>query len=629
MLRQALLVCITNQLKRPGGSVLKHSSLFSTKVENESKNSKATESKSFALNIFRGVISHDDIFPYKDVLTDEQKSNLQALIEPTAVFLRENNDAAKNDSMETVAPETLEGLKELGAFGLQISEEYGGLGLNSTQYGRLGEIIGSSDLALAVVLGSHQSIGLKGISLFGNVLQKEKYLPKLARGEHVAAFCLTEPGSGSDAGSIKSKAVASEDGNHFILNGSKIWISNGGIADILTVFAKTPVTDPSSGVTKDKMTAFIVERSFKGVSSGPPEKKMGIKASNTAEVYFEDVKVPMENVLGGLGEGFKVAMNVLNNGRFGMAATLTGTMKKCIQTSVEHATSRVQFGRKLETFGTIQEKIARMVIAHYVCESLAYAVAGSMDEGSNEYQVEAAISKIYGSEAAWFVVDESIQILGGNGYMKEYGLERIMRDLRIFRIFEGTNDILRLFVALTGIQYAGSHLKELQEAFKNPATNLGVLIEEGSKRAKRMVGMKTGESMAKYVHPILVDSANLATSCIEDFAIAVESLLFKYGKNVIDQQFFLNRLADSAIEIYCMAVVLSRASRSIMLDLNTSRHESMMAHVVCAEGYEKVKGHLRNLRNDASNRRKFEYLAQISKEVVSNGGIYHQNPLGF
>merc|ERR1712038_1681712 len=351
------------------------------------------------------------------------------LVPPTEKFMTEVNDPAWNDANETTHPDTVQGLRELGAFGLQVPEDLGGVGLTDTQYARLTEIVGANDLGVGIFIGAHQSIGFKGILLAGNPEQKEKYLPRLASGEDFAAFALTEPASGSDASSIKTRAEPSADGKSWILNGSKIWISNGGIAEVFTVFAKTPVVDPETGVETGKVTAFIVERKFGGVSHGPPEKKMGIKCSNTAEVYFEDCPIPAENVLGGVGNGFKVAMQILNNGRFGMAAALSGTMRAGITKAVEYAT-----------------------------QSMAYMVSGIMDSGATDYQLEAAISKVYASESAWFVTDEAIQILGGMGYMKDCGIEKVMRDLRIFRIFEGTNDILRLFVALTGIQYAGGHL---------------------------------------------------------------------------------------------------------------------------------------------------------------------------
>ncbi|CAG5132308.1 unnamed protein product, partial [Candidula unifasciata] len=337
-------------------------------LQDKQKSADKVDSKSFGLNLFRGQISADQVFPYPEVLSTEQKQELQELVDPCARFFEEQNDAAKNDSLEKVEDSTMQGLREMGAFGLQVPQEYGGLGLTNTQYARLVEIVGAHDLGVGITLGAHQSIGFKGILLFGNKEQKEKYLPNLASGKNIAAFCLTEPASGSDASSIRTRAVLSDDGKHYVLNGSKIWISNGGLAEIFTVFAQCQVKDPKTGESKDKVTAFIVERSFGGVTSGPPEKKMGIKASNTAEVYFENVRVPVENVLGGVGDGFKVAMNILNNGRFGMAAALAGTMRSCISKAAEHAANRTQFGRKIETYGAIQEKIARMTILHYVTE---------------------------------------------------------------------------------------------------------------------------------------------------------------------------------------------------------------------------------------------------------------------
>merc|ERR1711992_506495 len=301
-------------------------------------------------------------------------------------------------------------------------------------------------------------------------------------GEQFAAFALTEPSSGSDAGSIKTRAELNKEGTHWILNGGKIWISNGGIAEVFTVFAKTPIKDEATGTVTGKVSAFIVERSFGGVTNGPPEKKMGIKCSNTAEVYFENAPVPVENVLRQPGDGFKVAMEILNNGRFGMGAALSGTMRSVIQKATDHATQRAQFGSRIDGYGAIQEKIARMSMLHYATESLAYMVAGIMDQGHKDYQLEAAVSKIFSSEAAWYVTDEAIQILGGMGFMRDCGLEKVMRDLRIFKIFEGTNDILRLFIALTGMQFAGGHLRELQKAVKDPIGNFGVVMGEVTKR---------------------------------------------------------------------------------------------------------------------------------------------------
>merc|ERR1712095_45327 len=227
--------------------------------------------------MFRGMVEPAQAFPYPNVLNMEQRETLEMLVPPTEKFMTEVNDPLLNDAQEAVPESTVQGMRELGAFGLQVPEDLGGVGLNNTQYARLTEIVGGNDLGVGIFIGAHQSIGFKGILLAGTPEQKEKYLPRLASGEDFAAFALTEPASGSDAGSIKTRAVPSADGKSWILNGAKIWISNGGIAEIFTVFAKTPVVDPQTGTSTDKVTAFIVERKFGGVSHGPPEKKMGIK----------------------------------------------------------------------------------------------------------------------------------------------------------------------------------------------------------------------------------------------------------------------------------------------------------------------------------------------------------------
>ncbi|XP_068916287.1 very long-chain specific acyl-CoA dehydrogenase, mitochondrial isoform X2 [Tenebrio molitor] len=579
------------------------------------------------MHLFRGQLESRQVFPYPDVLTDEQRDTLKMLVDPVSKFFEEVNDPAKNDAEEKVEEKALNGLWELGAFGLQVPQDLGGLGLTNTQYTRLVEIVGGHDLGVGITLGAHQSIGFKGILLVGTPEQKAKYLPRVTSGEF-AAFCLTEPSSGSDAGSIKSRAVLSPDGKHYILNGSKIWISNGGLAEIMTVFAQTPVTDAKTGKTVDKVTAFIVERSFGGVTNGPPEKKMGIKASNTAEVYYEDVKIPVENVLGGVGNGFKVAMNILNNGRFGMAAALSGTMRACIKKSVEFATQRQQFGKRIDSFGTIQEKIARMAMLQYITESMAYMISANMDVGSKNYHLEAAISKCFASESAWYVCDEAIQIMGGMGFMKETGLERVMRDIRIFRIFEGTNDILRLFVALTGIQYAGAHLKELQNAFKNPAANLGLIFEEASKRVVRSVGLASPPALNHFVHRDLANPATQLAKKIDAFGQAVEMVLIKYGKGIVDEQFILNRLANSAIDVYTSAVVLSRASTSLDKGLPTANHEKLMTEAWVLEACERVDANLKAIAT-GKNLDNFTKLSHISKNICESTGVAQLNPLNF
>merc|ERR1719249_293622 len=587
---------------------------------------KAVNSNSFVQNVFRGLIEPTQVFPFPVALDEEQRENLEMLVPIAERVMEEQNDPLLNDQLETVPENTVNALRELGAFGLQVPVELDGVGLTNTQYARLTEIVGGNDLGVGIFIGAHQSIGFKGILLAGTPEQKEKYLPKLASGENFAAFALTEPSSGSDAGSIKTRAVLNEAGTHWILNGGKIWISNGGIAEIFTVFAKTPVTDEKTGTTTEKVTAFIVERSFGGVTNGPPEKKMGIKSSNTAEVYFENTPIPVENVLSKPGDGFKVAMEILNNGRFGMGAALSGTMRSVIAKATDHATNRVQFGSRIDGYGAIQEKIAQMSITHYATESMAYMVAGTMDAGYKDYHLEAAISKIFASEAAWNVTDEAIQILGGNGYMKALGLEKVMRDLRIFRIFEGTNDILRLFVALSGIQYAGGHLRELQKAIKNPIGNFGIVVGEVSKRAGHAVGLASGNHLAPHVHPNLTQSAALTCKGVDAFGAAVEAVLIKHGKNIINEQFLLNRLANATIDIYANSCVLSRCTKSLNEGLESAHHEELMTKVWCDEAFNRVQDNLNIIRSQ-DNLDNFKKMSKISETVCERVAPAQGNPL--
>ncbi|XP_052748861.1 very long-chain specific acyl-CoA dehydrogenase, mitochondrial [Galleria mellonella] len=584
----------------------------------------ARQSDSFVLNLFRGRFETAQVFPYPEPLSDDQRQTLQELVPPVEKFFEEVNDPAKNDANAQIEEATLSGLWELGAFGLQVPGELGGLGLSNTQYARLVEVVGAHDLGVGITLGAHQSIGFKGILLFGTAEQKAHYLPRVTGGEY-AAFCLTEPSSGSDAGSIKTRAVLSPDGDHFILNGSKIWISNGGIAEIMTVFAQTPIE--KDGKTVDKVTAFIVERSFGGVSSGPPENKMGIKCSNTAEVYFEDVRVPTRCVLGGIGNGFKVAMNILNNGRFGMAAALAGTQRAALRQAAEHAATRTQFGKRLAEFGGVREKLADMAMLQYVTESLAYMVSGNMDAGCQDYHLEAAISKVFASDSAWKVVDEAIQILGGMGYMKATGLERVLRDLRIFRIFEGTNDILRLFVALTGIQFAGSHLQELQRAFKNPTAHLGLIFSEAGRRAAGAVGLARGPELAPLVAPALRPAAAELGRAALHFGRCVEGALLKYGRGIVDEQFVLNRLAAAAMDAYTAAVVVARASRAARLALPAAEHELRLAEAWAERALARAPALLAAAR-DAAPLRQHARLARLGADVAAAAGQPTRNPLG-
>jgi acyl-CoA dehydrogenase family protein 9 len=294
------------------------------------------------------------------------------MLESIRRFFAANVDSAKIDREHEIPAGVLQGLKDMGLFGLQIPTEYGGIGLSATGYARVMQEISSLDPAIAVTLGGHQSIGLKGILLFGTEDQKQRYLPRLATGEIVAAFALTEPSAGSDAAAIQTRADKVDDGA-YVLNGSKIWITNGGFADLFTVFART---SPAEEGAKPRITAFLVERGM-GVESGPSERKLGIRGSSTTAIYFDNVRVPPKNVLGEVGRGFKVAMEVLNSGRLSIASGAVGASKRLLKLAVERTQERKAFGRSIGDFGLIKDKIATMMAETFALESMTYLTTSS------------------------------------------------------------------------------------------------------------------------------------------------------------------------------------------------------------------------------------------------------------
>jgi len=574
---------------------------------------------SFARQLFFGSVEDDEVFPFPDELDAEQRETLESLLGPLDRFLRERIEDADIDHDQLLAPELLEELKEMGLFGLLIPTEYDGFGLSTTGYARLFERIAATDASIATTLGAHQSIGLKGIVLFGTDDQKQRYLPSLATGERVAAFCLTEPSSGSDAASIRTRATLADDGEHWILTGGKLWITNGGFADVFTVFAQTEVE--IDGKPTDRITAFIVERGFGGVSSGPEEHKLGIKGSSTTAIHFDACKVPHANVIGEVGGGFKIAMTILNNGRFGLAAGCVGGAKRLIKLAASYAKERTQFNKAISEFGLIKEKFATMALEVYAAESMTYMTCGLMDRGQRDYAIEAAMSKVFASEMMWSVANECLQVMGGLGYSREYIFERFVRDSRINLIFEGTNEILRLFIALSGIQAPGKHLRELASALKDPLENYSMLLTELVSRVRDRV---ITEQLDR-AHPSLKRPAVLIEEKADAFGQTVERLLRHHGKSIIDEQLLVARLADVAIDLYAMVAVVSRATRALEQDRKGAVHEALLTSVFCEQANRRIRRRLRAVEQGRKNGD--AELRRIADELFANGEYVPTHPV--
>ncbi len=514
---------------------------------------------SFMRSLCLGEIEEEILVPYPEAKVAE-KETLAAIVQTLKAMLapREKDFAAWDRAGELPAAFVQE-LREAGLFGLVVPEQHGGLGLGSTAYSRVIQELGRYDGSVAVTVGAHSSIGMRGLLLFGTDEQRARWLPRLATGELIAAFCLTEPGAGSDAAGIKTTAV--RDGDDWILNGEKLWITNGGIADFFTVFAKTSLEG------RGHITAFVVTRDMKGVSTGPHEDKMGIRASSTTTVVLEDVRVPAANVLGEVGKGFKVAMKILNAGRTGLGGGSVGGMKRLIELSVRQARDRVQFGKPIATYGSVKQKIGQMVVDCYAAESVVNLVAGLMDRGFEDTAVEAAISKVIASEGVWRTADEALQIAGGIGYMREMPYERVVRDCRINRIFEGTNEILRLFIALSAIHDVAEELKDLAASMKgvlaDPVKGFGVLSDYAKRRASLATGLKREKGAWTLLAPAVAAEAALFQDGARQLAIATDRLLRKHGKRIVEEQLPTRRLADVMIDLFALAAMLARVSTRV------------------------------------------------------------------
>lgn len=442
---------------------------------------------------------------------------------------------------------------ELGLLGITVPEEYNGFGQNfiTTMYSS--EVLGAG-YSYAVAYSCHTGIGSLPILYYGNEEQRKKYSTKLATGEMLGAYCLTEPGAGSDANSGKTKAVLSEDGKHYILNGQKMWITNGGFADVMTVFAK---------IDNDRvLSAFIVERGFEGITFNPEEKKMGIKGSSTRQIFFNDVKVPIENLLGKRGEGFRIALNILHMGRIKLGANVIGSAKKAVDQSVQYANERKQFNCLISQFGAIKYKLAEQVIRTFATECSVYRASKTMDDAINfnvangvdkgrdtmetfgEFSVEAAAMKVFGSESLDYVVDEGVQIHGGMGFSAEMMIDKGYRDSRINRIFEGTNEINRLLL--------------VDAVLKKGAKGVLPIMEEAAKAFEEVKASNGKMTTSKgYFEEKNQYVANLKKVPLMLMKAASE----KFTRTLVLEQEILSNISDCIIQVYVAESVVLRLKK--------------------------------------------------------------------
>ncbi|MFZ0064525.1 MAG: acyl-CoA dehydrogenase family protein [Pyrinomonadaceae bacterium] len=521
----------------------------------------------------------------QEIFTPEDFTEEHRMIAETTRQFMDNEVLPRIDELEhhdwKLSRELVKKAADLGLIGANIPEEYGGLGLDQTSGALVGENIGRS-ASFATTLGAESGIGLLPIIYFGTEAAKQKYLPRIATGELITAYALTEAGSGSDAMAAKATAKLSADGTHYILNGEKMFITNGGFADIFIVFAK---------VDGDKFSAFIVEKQD-GVAPGAEEHKMGIKGSSTTPLVLIDAKAPVENLLGEVGKGHKIAFNILNIGRFKLGAMCIGGMKLMVHEAIKYANEREQFGKSISSFGAIKAKLAEMAIRTWVGEAMTYRTLGMIEtaisdttdpdaklKAIEEYSAECSIIKVALSEYCDFVADEMVQIYGGYGYSAHYPAERAYRDSRINRIFEGTNEINRMLVPGRLMKSALSGKLALLPAAQ-------ALMDEIL--TPQLMGFDDDEQVLAAEHKLATNAKKVALMTL---GTGAQKYMMKLG----DQQEVLMGIADIIIDTYAMECAILRAQKLVAAEGEDAAARYIdITRVFCNDAVERIEAHAKN-----------------------------------
>jgi len=509
----------------------------------------------FAKSVFFGHVRGDLLFPYPKLSNDLQKqADEQA--EAVQQFCHRSIDAATIDRQARIPDEVVRGLGQLGVLGQTVPVEFGGRGFNQQQYVRIMEIIGGHCASTAVFVNAHQSIGCRALLLFGSKNQQAKWLPGLLDGSKLAAFALTEPEAGSDAGGVQTTATPTDDGAAYLLDGIKHYITNGGIADVLTVMARTP-----DGKGGSKVTAFLVTPDMPGFEVIEARaEKCGIRGTATGKMRFNNVKVPKENILGQIGRGLQAALTVLNFGRTTFGATCTGHAKVCLDAMVSHSKSRKQFQQALSEFQLVQKKIAFAAAHQYAMEAMTTQCAAFIDNGADDYMLETAVLKVFATEHLWTIVNDTLQIYGGKGYFCDQPVERWMRDARINTIGEGANDVLKAFIAVVGCKAPGEKLKGLRDDLLGGRWSLGKLFAGLGAGAKLAAPWLANTPTVPVTSPDLQAEARQLASLVKQFGTTLPHVFLKLKDEAVfvQAQLVHERLADLAIDFYAAACVLSR-----------------------------------------------------------------------
>jgi acyl-CoA dehydrogenase family protein 9 len=543
-----------------------------------------------AKGLFDGRFVADWVFPYPQLAADERDEVAQA-VGALERFCDAHLDPEQIDRAADIPRDVIDGLGALGVLGMTAPREFGGRGFSQMGYCRLLEVIGARCSSTAIFVNAHHSIGMRALLLFGTDEQKRKWLPDLVSGRKLAAFALTEPEAGSDAANVQTSATPSADGKGFVLNGQKRYITNGAIAEFLTVMARTPVAGRDGGA----ITAFVVTPDMPGFEVVEPRmEKLGVRGTATAKLAFRDMYVPRENILGQPGKGLKLALTVLDFGRTTFGACCTGAAKTCLRLASQHARKRRQFGRSLAEFELMQKKLALVAAWTYTMEAMTTVTAGLIDRGLEDYMLETAMLKVWSTERLWLIVNDAFQIHGGAAYFTDLPLERMLRDHRINQIGEGANEVLLSFIGLVGMRSPGMRLKEVADSLKRPWNGAGTFGRFLAGAIRLRISSPNVPVQSSELKP----AARRLGSLIRRFGLVVQQTLFRHREEVVERQLVQERIAWLAMELFAAACTLSRWDDE--LARNDQTHHAS-ARLAVADSLRRAETHLREMRaNDDS-----------------------------